>query len=302
MVVEVGRMLRRTVGEDIELKIVLDPALGMVRADPGQIEQVVLNLVVNARDAMPRGGELSIITRNVDAESVRGMAEADDVPYVAIMVTDNGTGMTPSVRDRVFEPFFTTKEQGRGTGLGLSTVYGSVKQSGGFVVVESELGKGSTFSIYLPRVNDVEDLRATGEFETFPHGDSTVLLVEDEDAVRRLASRVLTRSGYHVLTAASGEAAIEVAATYEGAIDLLMTDVVMPGMSGRELAEFLMPRHPGMRLLYASGYTEDAIIRHGVSSQETAFLEKPFTPSALLRKVREVLDAAPSEAATQLVG
>jgi two-component system, cell cycle sensor histidine kinase and response regulator CckA len=302
MVVDVGRMLRRTVGEDIELKIVLDPALGMVRADPGQIEQVVLNLVVNARDAMPRGGELIIETRNVDAESVRGLAEAEHMPYVAIVVQDNGTGMTPSVRDRVFEPFFTTKEQGRGTGLGLSTVYGSVKQSGGFVLVESELGKGSTFSVFLPRVNDVEELRATAEFETCPPGDSTVLLVEDEDAVRRLASRVLMRSGYNVLTAASGEAAIEVAASYDGPIDLLMTDVVMPGMSGRELAELLMPRHAGMRLLYASGYTEDAIIRHGVSSQGTAFLEKPFTPSALLRKVREVLDAAPSEPVVQLAG
>jgi signal transduction histidine kinase/ligand-binding sensor domain-containing protein/CheY-like chemotaxis protein len=302
MVVDVGRMLRRTVGEDIELKIVLDPALGMVRADPGQIEQVVLNLVVNARDAMPRGGELIIETRNVDAESVRGLAEAEHMPYVAIVVQDNGTGMTPSVRDRVFEPFFTTKEQGRGTGLGLSTVYGSVKQSGGFVLVESELGKGSTFSVFLPRVNDVEELRATAEFETCPPGDSTVLLVEDEDAVRRLASRVLMRSGYNVLTAASGEAAIEVAASYDGPIDLLMTDVVMPGMSGRELAELLMPRHAGMRLLYASGYTEDAIIRHGVSSQGTAFLEKPFTPSALLRKVREVLDAAPPEPVVQLAG
>ena len=300
MVEEIGRMLRRTVGEDVELRFVLEPSLGTVRADPGQIEQVLLNLVVNARDAMPRGGELLIQTRNVSAHEVRDVAEADDVPYVAIVVTDNGTGMSPSVRDRVFEPFFTTKEQGRGTGLGLSTVYGSVKQSGGFVLVTSELGKGSTFSVYLPRVAPEQHARVSGEFESQPSGDSTVLLVEDEDAVRRLASRVLVRSGYRVLTAASGDEAMEVASRYDGTIDLLMTDVVMPGMSGRELAELLMPLQPGMRLLYSSGYTEDAIVRHGVSSHQTAFLEKPFTPSALLRKVREVLDANASDVGLQL--
>ncbi|MEO6526480.1 MAG: two-component regulator propeller domain-containing protein [Gemmatimonadaceae bacterium] len=291
MVGDVARMLRRTVGEDIALEIVLDPALGSVRADPGQIEQVVLNLVVNARDAMPRGGQLKIETKNVAAEAVRGVADAEAVPYVAIVVRDTGTGMLPGVRDRVFEPFFTTKEQGKGTGLGLSTVYGSVKQSGGFVLVESAPGTGSTFSVYLPRVGAGPEARAAGAAEVPPPGDSTVLLVEDEDAVRRLASRVLMRSGYHVLTAATGDAALELAARHEGTIDLLLTDVVMPGMSGRELAERLLPLRPGMRLLYASGYTEDAIIRHGVSSQATAFLEKPFTPSALLRKVHEVLEA-----------
>ena len=291
MVEDVGRMLRRTVGEDIELKIVLDPSLGMVLADPGQLEQVILNLVVNARDAMPRGGELLIETKNVDAIAMRDHTEGDEIPYVAIFVTDNGTGMAPDVRDRVFEPFYTTKEQGKGTGLGLSTVYGSVKQSGGFVVVESELGKGSTFGIYLPRVDAVDELPVAATFQASPSGDATVLLVEDEHALRRLTSRVLTRSGYHVLCAASGNHALEVAAQYRGTIDLLLTDVVMPGMSGRELAEQLLPLRPGMRLLYASGYTEDAIILHGVSSLETAFLEKPFTPDALLRKVRAVLDA-----------
>ncbi|MEO8562927.1 MAG: two-component regulator propeller domain-containing protein, partial [bacterium] len=288
MVLETGRMLRRTVGEDIALEITLDPALGLVQADPGQIEQVLLNLVVNARDAMPRGGKLRISTRNVAAASVRRLAEAEDLPYVAITVTDDGEGMTPAVRDRVFEPFFTTKEQGKGTGLGLSTVYGSVKQSGGFVVVESELGQGSAFSVYLPRTEEVEELRLV-EGDVGEPGTATVLLVEDEDAVRRLSSRVLTRAGYTVLTAANADAATEVAASFVGTIDLLFTDVVMPGRSGRELAEQLMPLHPEMRLLYASGYTEDAIIRHGVSSQETAFLEKPFTPNALLRKVRQVL-------------
>jgi signal transduction histidine kinase/ligand-binding sensor domain-containing protein/CheY-like chemotaxis protein len=300
LVSEIARMLRRTVGEDIELRIVLDPALGVVRADPGQIEQVLLNLVVNARDAMPRGGELRIETRNVAPEAVRGFADAEPVPYVAIVVADTGTGMPAAVKDRIFEPFFTTKEQGKGTGLGLSTVYGSVRQSGGFVHVESEPGRGSTFSVYLPRVEERDDLRTTSEQEAVLAGSATVLLAEDEDAVRRLASRVLARAGYRVLEASSGEEALRIAERHAGTIDLLMTDVVMPGMSGRELAEQLVPRHAGMRLLYASGYTEDAIVRHGVSSHETAFLEKPFTPNALLRKVREVLDAAPQEAVAPL--
>lgn len=271
-----------------------------MRADPGQLEQVLLNLVVNARDAMPRGGQLLVETKSLGVAEVSGLAEAEPVPYVAIVVTDTGTGMPPSVKDRMFEPFFTTKEQGKGTGLGLSTVYGSVKQSGGFVMVESEPGVGSSFSIYLPRVHDADETRLTAELDTSPAGSATVLLVEDEDAVRRLASRVLSRSGYLVLTAASGDAAMEIAARFEGTIDLLLTDVVMPGMSGRELAEQLMPQHPGMRLLYASGYTEDAIVRHGVSSLEMAFLEKPFTPNGLLRKVREVLDAPLPDAPMQL--
>jgi CheY-like chemotaxis protein len=293
MIVEVGRMLRRTLGEDIELKIVLEPALGAVLADPGQIEQVMLNLAVNARDAMPRGGQLLIETKNADAAEVADIAEAEALPYVVIRVTDTGTGMAPTIRDRVFEPFFTTKEQGKGTGLGLSTVYGSVKQSGGFVLVESELGKGSSFSIYLPRTRTADERRPIVESGTGPSGTATVLLAEDEDAVRRLTSRLLTRAGYNVLTASCGEEALQVAARYVGTIDLLMTDVVMPGMSGRELAEQLMPLHPGMRLLYTSGYTEDAIIRHGVSSQATAFLEKPFAPNALLRKLRQVLESEP---------
>jgi signal transduction histidine kinase/ligand-binding sensor domain-containing protein/CheY-like chemotaxis protein len=302
MVVEIGRMLRRTLGEDIELDVELDPALGLVRADPGQMEQVMLNLVVNARDAMPRGGRLLIRTMNADETDVARYAEAEKLPYVAIEVSDTGTGMTAAVRDRVFEPFFTTKEQGKGTGLGLSTVYGSVKQSGGFVAVESELGVGSTFSVYLPRTEESDETRTASDIDALLSGSETVLLVEDEDAVRRLGSRVLARAGYTVLTAASADAAIEVAERFEGTIDLLLTDVVMPGRSGRELAEQLMPLHPGMRLLYASGYTEDAIIRHGVSSQETAFLEKPFAPNALLRKVRQVLDAPHGEHTFQHAG
>ncbi|MEP6729628.1 MAG: two-component regulator propeller domain-containing protein [bacterium] len=303
MMVDLGRMLRRTVGEDVTLTLELDPALGAARADPGQIEQVVLNLVVNARDAMPRGGELVITTTNASVADVAAIAEADAIPYVVLIVTDTGTGMEPGVVDRVFEPFFTTKEQGKGTGLGLSTVYGSVKQSGGFVLVESALGTGSTFRVYLPRVAALGDALVAGEDEVGPRGSATVLLVEDEDAVRRLASRVLGRFGYTVLTADCGAEALEVSAGFEGTIDLLLTDIVMPGMSGRKLAEQLMPLRPGMRLLYASGYTEDAIIRHGVLSEETAFLSKPFTPNELLRKVQETLQGGAKQmTALALVG
>ncbi|MEO8619558.1 MAG: two-component regulator propeller domain-containing protein [bacterium] len=298
LIADLGRILRRTVGEDIALTITLDPALGSVRADPGQIEQVVLNLVVNARDALPLGGTLSIETRNVAAEEVRDHPEAEDIAYVAITVTDNGTGMTPEVLNRIFEPFFTTKEQGKGTGLGLSTVYGSVKQSGGFVVVKSALGMGCAFSVFLPRVAAVEEPQLIHDTEVAQPGSATVLLVEDEDAVRRLVSRVLTKAGYAVLTAPCGEVALDVARDHTGPIDLLLTDVVMPGMSGGELAKQLMPLRPEMRLLYASGYTEDAMVRHGVSSAQTTLLEKPFTPEALLRSVREVLRRAQSEMET----
>ena len=289
MVKDVGRLLSRTVGEDIDLRFTLDETLGAVRADPGLIEQVLLNLVVNARDAMPRGGALTIATTKVDAASLHDVAEAEDVPYVAITVTDTGTGMPQHVMDRIFEPFFTTKEQGKGTGLGLSTVYGSVKQSGGFVRVASAMGEGSAFTVYLPGAVQVRE-ETRRKVEMGPGGTATVLLVEDEEAVRRLTARVLTRSGYKVLTAAHGAAALEVASGHDDVIDLLLTDVIMPGMSGRELAELLLPLRPGMRLLYASGYTQDAVIRSGVSSHETAFIQKPFTPTALLQKVRTVLE------------
>jgi signal transduction histidine kinase/ligand-binding sensor domain-containing protein len=291
VVSDLGRILRRTVGEDIELRIALEPQLALVQADPGQVQQVLLNLVVNARDAMPRGGVLEVETRNVEAEAALAHPEAEPIPYVALSVSDTGEGMEPRVMERVFEPFFTTKEQGKGTGLGLSTVYGIVKQSGGYVEVASEPGLGSRFTVYLPRAQARPEVREVVAGAGAGGGSETVLLVEDEDAVRLLASRVLQRAGYTVLTAASGEEAMEVTARYMGPIDLLLTDVVMPGMSGRELAQQLLPQRPGMRLLYTSGYTEDATVRHGVSGLATAFLEKPFGPDALTRKVREVLEA-----------
>ncbi|MES2178393.1 MAG: two-component regulator propeller domain-containing protein [Gemmatimonadota bacterium] len=289
---EIGRMLERTVGEDIRLEIILDPELANVRVDPGQIEQVLLNLVVNARDAMPRGGLLLLETRNVESWEVASNPEAESRRYVELIVRDTGVGMSEEVRQRVFEPFFTTKEQGKGTGLGLSTVYGIVKQSGGFVRVESVPEQGTMIAVYLPRVDDAEEKPRVAVGDPHPTGTATVLLVEDEDLVRTLASRVLRRAGYTVLAAPSGDAALEIAAAHEGTIDLLLTDVVMPGMSGRELAERLMPVRKGMRLLFASGYTEDAIIRHGVSSDAMPFLAKPFAPGELLQKVQEVLEAS----------
>ncbi|HEX9108442.1 MAG TPA: ATP-binding protein, partial [Longimicrobiales bacterium] len=294
---DMGRLLQRSVGEDIRLEIALEPALGQVRADPGQIEQVLLNLAVNARDAMPRGGTLTIRTENVPADVAREHPEADAVPHVALRVSDTGSGMPPEVVERIFEPFFTTKELGKGTGLGLSTVYGIVKQSGGFVRVRSGPGEGSSFGIFLPQVEATCPSLNGGAVhadDVAPRGSATVLLVEDEDAVRRLATRVLERQGYTVLTAGSGQAALELVRTAPGPIDLLLTDVVMPGMSGRELAEQLVPAYPGMRLLFTSGYTEDAIIRHGVSGNGASFLGKPFTPDELAGKVRTVLDGRPA--------
>lgn len=299
VVERVARMLLRTLGEDIELRLDMDPALGLVRADPGQVEQVLLNLALNARDAMPRGGELTIQTRNGGAERTQWHGEAAPGPHVVLTVRDTGAGMEEAVRERIFEPFFTTKAKGKGTGLGLSTVYGIINQSGGRLRVESEPGKGSTFTILLPclqRVDTVVEPASAGgslEHPGYVAGSETVLLAEDEGAVRLVVCRLLKRAGYTVLAAASGAEALRVAEEYEGDIDLLLTDVVMPGMSGRELAERLLPTRPGTGLLYMSGYTEDAIVHHGVSSLGTRFLGKPFAPAALARAVREALEERP---------
>jgi PAS domain S-box-containing protein len=295
VVANMEKMLRRLIREDIELATVLDPALGRVKADPGQIEQVIMNLAVNARDAMPQGGKLTIETMNVylDEDYARQHVDVQPGPYVMLAVSDTGVGMDEETLSHLFEPFFTTKEKGAGTGLGLATVYGIVKQSGGHIWVYSEPEPGTTFKIYLPRVEEaVELLQPGAALAKLPQGTETVLLVEDADMVRELARRVLLQNGYTVLVARHGGEALQVCEQNEGPLHLLVTDVVMPGgMSGRDLAENLAPLHPGMKVLYISGYTDNAIARHGVLEPGIAFLQKPFTPDSLVRKVREVLDA-----------
>ena len=286
-------MMRRLIEEDIDLYMALEPHVWKVKADPGQIDQVIMNLAVNARDAMPHGGKLTIETANVElAEDYfrsHGV-EQHPGPYVMLAVSDTGIGMDAETCSRIFEPFFTTKQKGQGTGLGLSTVYGIVKQSSGFIWAYSEPEKGTTFKIYLPRVAaDAEP----GETKQPParglRGSETILVVEDDDGLRNLARRVLQRYGYTVLQARGGEEALKVTEEHEGRIHLMLTDVVMPGMGGKDLAEHLQPLHPEIRVIYMSGYTDNAIARHGVLAPGLAFLQKPFTPEALVSKVREVL-------------
>src|SRR5216110_240952 len=294
LVLDMDKLLRRLIGEDVELATVLDPTLGRVTADPGQLEQVIVNLAVNARDAMPQGGKLTLETRNIDLDSSYTLEHSlvKPGPYVQLTVSDSGIGMDEETQAHAFEPFFTTKPRGQGTGLGLAMVYGTVKQSGGFIWVYSEPGHGATFKIYLPRVD------APVEAATLPaptvqpaRGSETVLLAEDEPAVRAIAQQALERHGYTVLAAPSGAAALALAAQHAATIDLLLTDVVMPGMSGRDLADRLTAQRPGIRVLYISGYTDNAIVRHGMLEPGLAYLQKPFRPHALVRKVREVLDA-----------
>jgi hypothetical protein len=292
----VAQMLKRVVGEDLELTIVSAPGLWMVKADPGQIEQVLMNLVVNARDAMPTGGKLTIETANVELDPnyvANHAGVAGPGRYVMLAVSDTGSGITASIRDRLFEPFFTTKEQGKGTGLGLSTVFGIVQQSGGNICVSSQPGEGATFKVYLPRAGPagVTALGAAIETEA-SRGYETILLVEDEEAVRVLARRILEGAGYFVLDAQSAGDALLLCERHKGKIDVLLTDVVMPRMSGRELAERLSPLRPEMKVLYMSGYTDDAVIRHGIRNSDVAFLQKPITPHALTRKLREVIESA----------
>jgi CheY-like chemotaxis protein len=293
LVSELEKMLRRLLGEDVTLATQLAAGLGRVRADPGQLEQVIMNLAVNARDAMPRGGKLTIETSDVEFDSTH-VAEHYPAPpgsYAMLAVIDTGTGMDPETQAHLFEPFFTTKEKGKGTGLGLATVYGIVKQSGGFIWVYSELGAGSRFKIYLPRVEAAAE-PVLGFHAPVPvaRGTETVLLAEDEAPVRAVARQTLERYGYRVLEAPSAEAALDVADRYSGPIHLLLTDVIMPGLSGRDLAVRLVALRPDVRVIYMSGYTDDAITRHGVLEPGFVFVQKPFTPDALARTVREVLD------------
>lgn len=294
VVANTEKMLRRLIGEDIELVTRLAPDLGQVKADTGQLEQVILNLAVNARDAMPQGGTLTIRTANVDLTEkyARQPAEVEPGPYVLLAMSDTGIGMDTVTQARIFEPFFTTKAPGQGTGLGLATVYGIVKQSGGTIGVTSEPGHGTTFKIYLPRVDRImQALKPEANLPaTMPAGTETVLLAEDEELVRALTRQVLEMNGYTVLEASHGGEALLLAEQHPEPIDLLLTDVIMPHMSGNDLAKRLAALHPGMKVLYISGYTDQAIAHYGVLAPDLFFLQKPFSPQTLARKVREVLD------------
>jgi two-component system cell cycle sensor histidine kinase/response regulator CckA len=294
VVADMEKILRRLIGEDIQLETSSVADLGLVKADRSQIEQVILNLAVNARDAMPQGGRLTIETANVELDASYSHPPAVLSPgkYVMLAVTDNGVGMDAETQAHVFEPFFTTKEKGKGTGLGLATVYGVVKQSGGYVWVYSEPGRGTSFKIYLPRIEEAavpsgrdskNDVRAP------ERGSETILLVEDEKGVRELAREYLATSGYTVLEAENGHTALELAAMHAGPIHLLLTDVVMPGISGRELAERVAHIRPGIKTIYMSGYTDQAVVHHGILENNAVLLQKPFTLMTLAGKLREML-------------
>ncbi|MFZ0884566.1 MAG: PAS domain S-box protein [Candidatus Acidiferrales bacterium] len=294
LVSDMEKMLSRLIGEDIALSLSLDPALSQVKADRGQIEQVLMNLAVNARDAMPDGGRLTIATANAELDLPYTREHPGSKPgwYVMLAVTDTGTGMDPETLAQVFEPFFTTKERDKGTGLGLATVYGVVKQSDGYIAVESQKGNGSSFKMYLPLVRQAAVAQESVPAPRSVRGCETILLVEDAEALRKLAHMFLHDNGYDVLTAADGSEAIRVAQQSSVPIHLLLTDVVMPGMNGRVLAERLAPGNPAMKVLYMSGYTDTFIAGHGALEPGTHLLQKPFTEETLTRKVREVLDGA----------
>lgn len=279
IVLATDKLLRRLIGEDVELVTVAGAETRAVNSDPGQLEQVLINLALNARDAMPAGGKLTIETETV---------EHDGAPTLRLRVSDTGEGMDEATRARAFEPFFTTKEPGRGTGLGLATVYGIVLQSGGTVDVESEPGRGATFTILLPHA--AAALPETAPPPSSPGGTETILLAEDEDTIRTLARRVLVERGYTVLEARHGGEALALAGQHEGALDLVLTDVVMPQMSGTELVAQLAAVRPGLRVLFMSGYVGEASLRHGLDAGGASFLDKPFTPDGLARAVRDALD------------
>ncbi|MGC2610711.1 MAG: PAS domain S-box protein [Candidatus Sulfotelmatobacter sp.] len=292
IVADMERLLRPLIGEDIELSTSLAPAVGCTRADAGQLEQVIMNLVVNAKDAMPNGGKISIRTASVTLDDSYRPENIfiKNGPYVMIAVSDNGEGMDRETQARIFEPFFTTKEKGKGTGLGLSTVYGIIKQSGGYVFVQSELGRGTVFTIYFPRVDEPsEAIGATPVALAAVGGTETVLLVEDEDSVRQLVRETLESRGYRVLEAANGADALTLAAAHPDPIHLVITDVIMPGLSGHELVQQLQPTRPGLKVLYLSGYAQDAFPATAAADSQKTFLQKPFTLQNLTRKVREIL-------------
>ena len=289
---DLQKMIRPLVSEDIEIRTVLANDLGKVNADPGQLEQVLVNLVVNARDAMPSGGRLVIETQNVELDAAYAAHHLGVTPgpHVMVAVSDTGVGMDKATQERIFEPFFTTKETGKGTGLGLATVFGIVRQSGGSVWVYSEPGHGSTFKIHLPRSDEVERQAPGPAQMPSPRGSETLLLVEDDDQLRAVASNILRHGGYNVLDARNGTEALLVCEQIDGPIHLLVTDVIMPSMGGRELAEHALRLRPGLRVLFMSGYTEDAMADRHTLGPDVFLLQKPITPDTLLHKVREVLD------------
>jgi CheY-like chemotaxis protein len=300
LVSDMAKMLPRLIGEDITVSTDLDPGIAKVKADQGQMEQVVMNLAVNARDAMPSGGTMTIKTANVNLDETYAREHAGAKPgeYAMLSVADSGTGMDSEILLHIFEPFFTTKEVGKGTGLGLATVYGIMKQSGGYIWVESEVGKGSCFQTFLPRVGEEVTHRTEKVLATpFVPRNETILVAEDAEPLRKLAKIFLEGQGFVVLTASSGEEALKVAGEFPGRIHLLLTDVVMPGMNGRVLGEHLLEKRPEMKVLYMSGYTDSFIAGHGVLEDGTHLLHKPFTEEVLISKVSEVLEPVTAIAA-----
>ena len=291
---DMGKMISRLIGEDIEISVIAAPELWLVEADPGQIEQIVMNLVVNAMDAMPEGGKLTVETANVELDE--GFFRKHGVTgqignFVMLAISDNGIGMDRETQERIFEPFFTSKASDKGTGLGLSTIYGIVKQNEGFIWVYTEPRQGSTFKVYLPKTKGSMDPESEDQyFSNELGGSETVLIVEDDDSVRKLARTSLKRNGYRILEAENGENALRVSEAHDGSIDLILTDVVMPKMSGKDLAELVEKIHPRVKVIFMSGYTNDAIVNHGILTRGVEFIEKPFTPKNLASKVRAVLD------------
>ena len=291
-IAETSKMIQRLIGEDIELRLTLDPAIDHIKFDPGQLNQVLINLAVNARDAMPKGGLLTIETARANLSEDYATTHLDSTsgPHVMLAVSDSGCGMTPEIQARIFEPFFTTKELGKGTGLGLATVFGIVQQSGGFIHVYSEVDRGTTFKIYLSAIEREETKHETNATAADLNGNETVLIVEDEEGVRSLASRALIARGYRVMVARDGMDALRLMNTHVGPLHLVVTDVVMPNLGGPAMAERLSERFPSVKILFTSGYTDDAVIRHGLLNADVPFLQKPYSPLALATRVRRLLD------------